>query len=119
MDKSEAVAAAELAGGPAEEERLAGGFAVEDEALGFAGLRKVGIVGGEFGEGGERGFLAEFFEDEFLRTGADAAAAGEDGLAASGQFFDEGEKGVALLFDEAFEVIEDEEGLGATQLIEE
>jgi hypothetical protein len=86
IGEGEAVAATELAGGPAEEERLAGGLAIEDEALGFAGLREERIVSGEFGEGGERGLFAESFEDEFLRAGADAPAAGEDGLAAGGQF---------------------------------
>ena len=119
IGEGEAVAAPELAGGPAQEERLTGGLAVEDEALGLTRARQDRIVGGEFGEGVERRFLAELFEDELLRAGADAPAAGEDGLAAGGQFFDEGEKGVALALEEAFEVVEDEEGLRAAQSVEE
>ena len=63
--------------------------------------------------------MAEFFEDEFLRAGADAAAAGEDGLAAGWEFFDEGEDGVAVLFDEALEVVEEEQGLRAAQGVEQ
>jgi hypothetical protein len=61
---------------------------------------------GEVGEGGERGVLVELFEDEFLRAGADAAAAGEDGLAARRQAFDEGESLQAVGLGERFEVIE-------------
>ena len=106
-----AAPAAELAGHPAQEQRLAGGLRVEGDALGFAGLREQRIAPGEVGEGRERGVLAELFEDEFLRAGADAAAAGEDGLAALRQALDEGEELVAVGLGEGFEVIEDEQRL--------
>ena len=66
---------------------------------------------GEVGEGGECGVLVELFEDEFLRAGADAAVAGEDGFAARRQAFDEGEELVAIRLGEGFEIIEDEQGL--------
>ena len=74
---------------------------------------------GEVGEGFERGLLAEFFEDEFLRAGADAAAAGEDGLAALRQALDEGEEPVAVGLGERFEVVEDEQRLLVAERFEQ
>ena len=71
------------------------------------------------GEGGERGVLVELFEDEFLRAGADAAAAGEDGLAAGRQAFDEGENLQAVGLGEGFEVIEDEQRLRGAERVEQ
>lgn len=119
IGEGEAASATDLTGGPAQEQRLAAGVLIERESLGFAGRGEERIVGGEFGEGRERGFRAEFFEDEFLRAGADAAAAGEDGLAAGRQFLDECEDGVAVLFDEALKVIEDEQCLRASQCLQQ
>lgn len=84
IGEGEAVATPKLASSPAQQQRLAAGLAVEDMALGVAGLCQELIVCGEFGESVERGLLAEFFQDEFLSPGADAPAAGEDGFAAGG-----------------------------------
>ena len=98
--------AAELAGHPAQEQRLAGGLGVEGDALGFAGAGEQRMAPGEVVEGGKRGVLVELFEDEFLGAGADAAAAGEDGLAARRQAFDEGENLRAFGPGEGFEIIE-------------
>ena len=97
-----------MPGHPAQEQRAAGRLLVKGAALGLASPREQGVAPGEVGEGFERGLPAEFFEDEFLRAGADAAAAGEDGLAARRQLLDEGEQPAAVGLGERFEVVEDE-----------
>jgi len=63
--------------------------------------------------------LIEFFEDEFLRAGADAATTGEDGFATLRQAFDECEKLVAIALGERFEIIEDEECLRGAERIKQ
>jgi hypothetical protein len=68
---------------------------------------------------GERGVLVELFEDEFLGAGADAAAAGEDGLAARWQAFDEGEKLVAVGLGEGFEIVKEQQRLRGTERVEQ
>ena len=62
IDESAAAPAAELAGHPAQEQRLAGGLGVEGDALGFAGAREERVAPGEVVEGGERGVLAELLD---------------------------------------------------------
>ena len=114
-----AASAPELPGHPAQEQRLAAGLRVKGDALGLAGLREQRIAPGEVGEGLERGGLVEFFQDEELRAGADAAAAGEDGLAALRQALDEGEELVAVVLGKGFEVVEDEQRLRGAQGIEQ
>ena len=52
-------------------------------------------------------------------AGADAAAAGEDRLAALRQALDEGEELVALVLGKGFEVVEDEQRLRGAQRIEQ
>lgn len=39
---------------------------------------------GKFGQGGKRSLFTQFSQGEFFRGGADASAAGEDGLATGG-----------------------------------
>jgi hypothetical protein len=107
---------------PVTERRSSGlpaGLGVEGDALGFAGAGEQRIASGEVGEGGERGVLVELFEDELLRVGADAAAAGEDGLAARRQAFDEGEELVAFGLGEGFEIVENEQRLRGAERVEQ
>ena len=78
------MAATDLPGGPAQQQWLARGLAVKDEALCFTGLRQQWIMGGKFRQSGKRGLLTEGFQDQFLRSRSDAATASEDGFAAGG-----------------------------------
>ncbi len=68
-----AVAAADLPGGPSEEQGVAAGLGDEAEAVGLGGGGEGGVVAGDVGEGLEGGGLIELLEFEPSAGGDDEA----------------------------------------------
>ena len=76
-----AVAAADLPGGPGEEQGVAACLGDEAEAVGLGGGGEGWVVSGDVGEGLECGGLVELLEFQPSAGGDDEGAAGEEGFA--------------------------------------
>jgi len=114
-----AVAAADLPGGPREEEGVTASLGDEAEAVGLGGGGEGGVVAGDVGEGLEGGGLVELLEFEPSAGGDDEGAAGEEGFAGAREVAEEGEEAALVGVGEGFEVVEDEEGAGAGEGVDE
>lgn len=108
-----AVAAADLPGGPGEEQGVAAGLGDEAEAVGLGGGGESGIVAGDVSEGLEGGGLIELLEFEASAGGDDEWATGEEAFAGAREVAEEGDESALVGVVEGFEVVEDEEGAGA------
>lgn len=114
-----AVAAADLPGGPGEEQGVAAGVGDEAQAVGLGGSGESRVVAGDVGEGLEGGGLIELLEFEPSAGGDDDGAAGEEGFAGAREVAEEGEEAALVGVGEGFEVVEDEEGAGAGEGVDE
>ena len=114
-----AVAAADLPGGPGEEQGVAAGLVDEAKAVGLGGGGEGGVVAGDVGEGLEGGGLVELLEFEPSAGGDDKGAAGEEGFAGAREVTEQGEEAALVGVGEGFEVVEDEKGAGAGEGVDE
>ena len=110
--------AADLPGGPGEEQGVPAGLGDEAEAVGLGGGVESGVVAGDVGEGLQGGGLVELLEFEPSAGGDDEGAAGEEGFAGAREVTEEGKEAALVGVGKGFEVVEDEEGAGAGEGVE-
>jgi len=106
-------------GGPSEEDGVAAGLGDEVEEVGFGRGGESRVVAGDVGEGLEGGGLVELLEFEPSAGGDDERAAGEEGFAGAREVAEEGEEAALVGVGEGFEIVEDEEGAGAGEGVDE